>query len=370
MTHNIEFPSLGLQFDVNTTAFSIGSFSVQWYGILIALGFLLAILYASRMCKKMNIKEDALFDSVIVGLICGIIGARLYYVIFYPGDKYINDPWSIFNIKEGGLGIYGGIIGGLLGGGIMAKIRKLKVPAVLDIATIGFLIGQCVGRWGNFINQEAFGTATNLPWGMQSDATAIEVVGPVHPCFLYESILCFIGFILLHFFTRYLRRYDGQTFLLYLVWYGTSRFFIESLRTDSLLIPYTDLRVSQAVAAVTVLAAVVLLLVFMRKTSLTGCGSKKVMELNGIKIKNKNDIFDEEVEATSLFADDEETTADAADEKAETTTLDDIPFEREEVEAKVKELNELYGETDDPEEQVIREMEALEKVAEEKEKEE
>lgn len=367
MTHNIEFPSLGLQFDVNTTAFSIGSFSVQWYGILIAVGFLLALLYASKMCKKMNIVSDALFDCVIVGLICGVVGARLYYVIFYPGDKYINDPLSIFNIKEGGLAIYGGLIGGLLGGAITAKIRKLKVTAVLDIASIGFFIGQTIGRWGNFINQEAFGTATDLPWGMQSAATSVEVVGPVHPCFLYESILCFLGFIFLHFFTRYLRRYDGQTFLFYLVWYGTSRFFIESLRTDSLLIPYTDLRVSQAVAAATVIAAVILLIVFARKTSLTGCGSKKVMELNGIKIKNKNDIFDDDVEAATLFTSDEESTEADAAEDAET---EEISFEKEEIEAKVNELNERYGETDDPEEMAIREMEAMEIIAEEKEKEE
>lgn len=341
MTHHIEFPSLGLQFDVNTTAFTIGSFSVQWYGILIAAGFLLAILYASRMCKKMNISSDALFDCIIVGLICGVIGARLYYVIFYPGDKYLNDPMSILNIKEGGLGIYGGIIGGLLGGGIMAKIRKIKVAAVLDIACIGYFIGQTIGRWGNFINQEAFGTSTDLPWGMESAATAIDVIGPVHPCFLYESILCFLGFIFLHFFTRYLRRYDGQTFLLYLVWYGTSRFFIESLRTDSLLIPYTDLRVSQAVAAVTVLTAVVLLLVFARKTSLTGCGSKKVMELNGIKIKNKNDIFDEDVEATTLFSEldtDEETAEDATEE--ETAEITEEPEAEATAEAESEETTE------------------------------
>lgn len=340
MTHHIEFPSLGLQFDVNTTAFTIGSFSVQWYGILIATGFLLAILYASRMCKKMNISSDALFDCVIVGLICGVIGARLYYVIFYPGDKYINDPISILNIKEGGLGIYGGIIGGLLGGGIMAKIRKIKVTAVLDIASIGFFIGQAVGRWGNFINQEAFGTSTDLPWGMQSAATALDVVGPVHPCFLYESILCLLGFIFLHFFTRYLRRYDGQTFLCYLVWYGTSRFFIESLRTDSLLIPYTDLRVSQAVAAVTVLAAVVLLVVFARKTSLTGCGSKKVMELNGIKLKDKNDIFGDDVEAGTLFSEldtEDETAEDAAETTEEAVAEAEVEAEVEAEETAEKE---------------------------------
>lgn len=318
MTHSIDFPSLGIHFDVNTTAFSIGSFSVQWYGIIIAVGFLLAILYGFKMADRMNINKDRLFDCILVGLICGIIGARLYYVIFYPGDKYINNPLDIFNIKEGGLGIYGGIIGGLLGGAITAKIRKIKVPALLDIAAIGYLIGQGIGRWGNFINQEAFGTATTLPWGMESDATKLEVVGAVHPCFLYESILCILGFILLHFFNKYLRRYDGQTFLLYLIWYGTGRFFIEGLRTDSLMLPFFDIRVSQALAAATVLISVILLIVFAKKTSLTGCGSKKVMELNGITYVKPQKVAQEEVApaAASTIFGEEASTEDETDESA------------------------------------------------------
>ena len=177
---------------------------------------------------------------------------------------------EIFNIKEGGLGIYGGIIGGMLCGGIVAKIRKMNLFAVLDVASLGYLIGQGVGRWGNFVNQEAFGCATDLPWGMYSDRTAAEVVGNVHPCFLYESILCLLGFVLLHLFTRHLRRYDGQTFLLYIIWYGVTRFFIEGLRTDSLLLPGIDLRVSQVLAAASALVAVVLLIVFRNCHKLTG----------------------------------------------------------------------------------------------------
>ena len=114
----------------------------------------------------MHIDQDKLIDVVIVGIIGGVIGARLYYVLFYPGDRYIQDPMSILNITEGGLGIYGGIIGGLGCGAIMAKIRKVKITPILDLAVLGFLIGQCLGRWGNFFNQEAFGTATDLPWGM------------------------------------------------------------------------------------------------------------------------------------------------------------------------------------------------------------
>ena len=282
MSYTVEFPAWGFTFDINPTAFTLFGLEVKWYGILIAVGFLLAFIYALCSCKKMNINQDKLIDVVIAGMICGVIGARLYYVLFYPGDKYIQDPMSIFNISEGGLGIYGGLIGGVLGGVVMAKIRKMKVAPVLDVAAIGFLIGQCIGRWGNFVNQEAFGTRTDLPWGMYSTNTQIEVGGPAHPCFLYESLWCFIGFILLHMFTRKLRRYDGQTFLLYAVWYGIGRFFIEGLRTDSLLTPFFDLRVSQLVAAATVLAGIVLLIVFRKRTTLTGCGSKKVMELNHI----------------------------------------------------------------------------------------
>ena len=279
MTHQVQFPNLGISVEVNPIAFQVGNFTIYWYGIIIGIGFLLAVLYGFSSCKKMNINKDHLLDAIIAGLLGGIIGARLYYVIFYPGDKYITNPMEIFNIKEGGLGIYGGIIGGMLCGGIVAKIRKMNLFAVL--------IGQGVGRWGNFVNQEAFGTATDLPWGMYSDRTAAEVVGNVHPCFLYESILCLLGFVLLHLFTRHLRRYDGQTFLLYIIWYGVTRFFIEGLRTDSLLLPGIDLRVSQVLAAASALVAVVLLIVFRNCHKLTGCGSRKAMEAAGLTVEDK-----------------------------------------------------------------------------------
>lgn len=281
-THVVTFPKLGWSFTVNEVAFSIGSFQVRWYGVIIALGFLLALIYASRSCKKMDIDMDRLVDAVLVGLIGSVICARLYYVIFYPGDKYWKDPMEILKIHEGGLAIYGGVIGAVVFGGIMAKIRKLRVPAVLDLTSLGFLIGQGVGRWGNFVNQEAFGSATDLPWGMYSDNTVAVVGGSAHPCFLYESLLCLLGFLLLHIFTRKFRRYDGQTFLLYIVWYGACRFFIEGLRTDSLMLHFVNLRVSQVLAAVCVVVGVILLIAFRHKTSLTGCGSKKVREAVGL----------------------------------------------------------------------------------------
>lgn len=246
------------------------------------MGFLLAFAYGLWQAPKFGVNRGKIIDVAIVGLVCGIIGARLYYVLFYPGDKYWNDPVQIFYIHEGGLGIYGGIIGGLGGGIAMCKIRKVKVLPMLDLAMLGFLIGQCIGRWGNFINQEAFGGPTNLPWGMQSVNTGNV---PVHPCFFYESLLCAVGFVLLHIFTHKLRRYDGQTFLLYVIWYGAGRFFIEALRTDSLYFPGLPIKISQLVALLSVAAAVVLLIVFRKRMKLSGVGSKAAMAACGITVE-------------------------------------------------------------------------------------
>ncbi len=285
MEHFVEFPGLGLEFTLNTIAFEIFGFAVYWYGIIIALGFVLAVGYGLSRTKYMNIKKDDLYDMVIAGMVLGVVGARLYYVIFYPGDKYINNPLEIFDIRDGGLGIYGGIIGGLLGAAIVARIKKLSMLPILDIGVLGFLIGQGIGRWANFVNQEAFGDATDLPWGMISDATVLPGTSTpvtVHPCFLYESILCLLGFVLLHFFNAKMRRYDGQTFLLYVIWYGISRFFIEGLRTDSLYVPGIGIKVSQAVALLSVAIAIALLVVFRNRTKLTGAGNADIMVLNNV----------------------------------------------------------------------------------------
>lgn len=279
---HVTFPGLGINVTVNPKAFSIGNHDFAWYGIIIAAAFLLAFFYTVKSCKRFHMDEDKFIDVVIVGIIAGVIGARLYYVLFDASSQYINNPISILYVWNGGLGIYGGIICGLLGAALMARHRKVSVPAVLDMGSLGFLIGQCIGRWGNFVNQEAFGTATNLPWRMSSEATQSISPTGVHPCFLYESLWCLLGFILLHIFSRKFRRYDGQVFLLYSIWYGIGRFFIEGLRTDSLLTPYIPLRISQVVAAAAVIAGIVLLIVFRNRTVLTGCGSAKIMELNSI----------------------------------------------------------------------------------------
>ncbi len=301
MEHIVQFPKLGWEFILNETAFTIGSFSMKWYGLLITVGFLLSVAYGFSQIKKMNINGDKLVDVVIVGLICAVIGLRLYFVIFYPvpeggTNPYYDDPMKILRIWEGGLGFFGGLIGAVIGGIVMTRIRKMSTAAVLDIVGVSFLIGQAIGRWGNYFNQEAFGSNTDSIFGMISDATTsylqshqgallaqgitVDPLMPVHPTFLYESVLCAVGFILLHFFNTRLRRYDGQTFLMYILWYGACRFFIESVRTDSLMVgPF---KVSMVVAAALVLFSAVMLIILRKRTVLTGCGSKKAMELNGI----------------------------------------------------------------------------------------
>lgn len=334
---NVSFPGFGINLKINPTAFSIGGHNFAWYGVIIALGFLLAFLYVLRSCKRFHMDEDKLIDAIIVGIIAGVVGARLYYVLFDASTEYLSNPISILYIWNGGLGIYGGIIGGLLGGALMAKHRKISVPAVLDLASLGFLIGQSIGRWGNFVNQEAFGTETNLPWRMSSEATQAFSTNGVHPCFLYESLWCILGFVLLHIFSRKFRRYDGQVFLLYSIWYGVGRFAIEGLRTDSLITPYIPLRISQVVAAIAVVAGIVLLIVFRKRTVLTGCGSKKIMELNSIideVVEKKTEkaeepiddgtstIFESASDAKTVLAggsirDDETMPAVSADDEAE-----------------------------------------------------
>ncbi|MBQ2429067.1 MAG: prolipoprotein diacylglyceryl transferase, partial [Ruminococcus sp.] len=191
----------------------------------------------------------------------GIIGARLYFCIF-KWDYYSAHPIEIFYIHEGGLAIYGGIIGAIAGGLVVAKIQKMRFLPILDVVMIGFLIGQGLGRWGNFFNQEAYGTVTNLPWAMMSEGTLNQ---PVHPCFLYESLWCLLGALLLHLYSKYRQRYAGEIFFMYLVWYGFERMFVEGLRTDSLYLPFRvfgmDIRVSQVLSFALFVTGIVILII-------------------------------------------------------------------------------------------------------------
>ena len=242
--------------EVDPVVVTIGNFNIYWYGIIIGAGFILALIFGIANLKRFGINGDAFYDCVLFGLVAGIVGARLFYVIF-RWDFYSQDPMKIFAVHEGGLAIYGGIIGAVGVGCLVAKIKKVNIPALLDLAGMGFLIGQGIGRWGNFVNQEAFGTETSLPWGMVSENTGGLAV---HPCFLYESVWCLLGFGLLFLVSLKWRKFDGQIFLMYLVWYGLERMVVEGLRTDSLMTPFLNLRVSQIISGVLVIVGVVLLI--------------------------------------------------------------------------------------------------------------
>lgn len=263
--YNVQFPKLGLDFDISPIGFSIGSYHIYWYGIIIASGLLLAVGYAMKTAPRYNVNASKLINCVLVGIITGIIGARLYFC-FFQWDYYSKNPVEILHINNGGLAIYGGIIGSMIGGLIIVKIQKMKVMPVLDIAMISFLIGQGIGRWGNFMNQEAYGTPTDLPWGMMSEGTNMVAV---HPCFLYESIWCLLGFVLLHFYGKYKQKYAGQIFYMYLVWYGFERMIVEGLRTDSLYLPFSpfgfDIRVSQLLSLLIFLIGIILLILNRKK---------------------------------------------------------------------------------------------------------
>ncbi len=273
--NQVVFPRLGLDFEISDTAFTVFGLEIKWYGIFITIGLLLAMIYAFKNMKSYGIDPDRAIDVIIGGVIGGIVGARAYYVIL-NWDSYSGDILSMFNLRNGGLAVYGGIIGAVLLGGLIAKIKKVRFLPLLDIAGAGFLLGQGIGRWGNFTNQEAFGCNTTSLFGMSSgkiqnwiaahgdSATlkageVMEVTKPVHPCFLYESVWCILGFILLAVFAKKIRKFDGQIILTYAAWYGLGRFFIEGLRTDSLMIG--SLRASQALAAVCVIVSVTLLIV-------------------------------------------------------------------------------------------------------------
>lgn len=254
--------------------------TIRWYGAIIAFGFLLAVLFGGRTAYKWKMSLDKMIDVLIYSTIFAIIGARLYYCIF-EWDRYKDNPLEIFAIWNGGLAIYGGIIGGIAAAFVVCKIRKLNFYNLLDMAGMSLLIGQGIGRWGNFANQEAFGTNTDLPWGMWSKKTALYIMDhqdvfaekgiemdpnlPVHPTFLYESIWCIIGFFVLFFITKKLRIFSGQTFLCYGIWYGTGRTIIEGFRTDSLYVGDTTLRVSQLLSLAIVAVCLVALIVFVVK---------------------------------------------------------------------------------------------------------
>lgn len=350
MERVVSFPGLGLEFSLNNAYLSIGSLKIYYYGIIITLGLVLGMIYVFKNFRKVGVDPDKAIDCVLGGIIGGIVGARLYYVIFSWGDFGLDfSSWSefgrtflrLFNTREGGMAIYGGIIGALLVGILIAKWRKINTKALLDVVGVGFLIGQGVGRWGNFFNIEAFGSNTTLPWGMSSPVITdylsskmsyFESIGvivdpnmPVHPCFLYESLWCLLGAALLAVYMKH-RKFDGEVFLMYLGYYGIGRFVIEGLRTDSLMIG--SLRVSQLLAAILVCFSV--LTIILVRSKIKGSHDESFMPLfvttqEGTRILNKEKpIKEDAVKAAKASLSDEALDSEENSENSSDSTEDKI----------------------------------------------
>ena len=273
---NISFPSLGIDIDP-VREFSLGPLNIHMYGLIIAFGLFLAVVYSMRRAKQFGVTEDHILDGVLWVTPFAFLCARAYYCIFQWEELYASNPISVFYIWNGGIAIYGGVLGAVAGIIVFCRIKKISLGAALDLVLLGFLIGQSIGRWGNFFNREAFGAETDtwLRMGLLDPVTG--VVTYHHPTFLYESAWNALGFVILHFLSKR-REYDGQIALGYVVWYGLGRTFIEGLRTDSLYIPGTQLRVSQVLAAVSCLIAVAVLVYFMFKPPVKKLFADRVAE--------------------------------------------------------------------------------------------
>ncbi|MBR5602204.1 MAG: prolipoprotein diacylglyceryl transferase [Clostridia bacterium] len=288
----ISFPGLGIEpFEIAREAFSIGNFAIYWYALLIVTGIALAVLYTKYRSEREGVSVDNLLDIALLTVGLGVIGARLYYVLTTLDSGAYQSFGDVINIRNGGLGIYGGIIGGVIGIMIMCKIRKVNVLSVFDAAAPGVMIAQAIGRWGNFCNGEAYGSQIvdgkityaflgpektfavsennilyKLRMGLESSSTHTDssLVGKgmveVQPTFLYESLWNILGFVLINLIFKK-KKFNGQIALMYFAWYGFGRMFLEGLRTDSLFIPGTGIRISQMLGLVLCVAAVAALIV-------------------------------------------------------------------------------------------------------------
>lgn len=271
MTSSIEFPHLGIYLGSVGKSLNLFGFSIAYYGIVIGCGLLAGLFIALQEAKRTGQNQDNYYDIAIYGAVFGILGARIYYVIF-SWDMYKDNLASVFNIRQGGLAIYGGVIAAVITVLVYAKRKKLSAPLLMDTACLGLVTGQMIGRWGNFFNREAFGEYTDSLFAMKlpvdavrdSDITDLMTKHmttengisyiQVHPTFLYESLWCLMVLILLLLYRKH-KKFDGEVFLMYLCGYGAGRFWIEGLRTDQLLIPGTTLPVSRVLAGTLVIVS-------------------------------------------------------------------------------------------------------------------
>ncbi len=349
MSH-VVFPKLGLDLLMNRAAFSIFGKEIYWYGIIIAVGFALAVLYAMTHAKSFGLTGDQVVDYLIWGTVFAIIGARLYYVIF-SFDSYKNDLLSIFYIWEGGIAIYGAVIGAFASGFVVSKIKKLNRYKIFDLAAIGFLIGQIVGRWGNFVNAEAYGKAfasqnvADLPfWAMGIGDTSVTYV---HPIFLYESLWNLLGLIVIFLLIKPHISFGGEILVFYVGWYGFGRFFTEGLRGgDELYFFSTNIRVSQMLSVLLFLTSVAIFIwkfTHKEKTGPFGMSKVTVFLKGTTMIRKVPYLYPEaaaETEETEDASSPEDENGDVSDEApdapeaseeetAEGNTEEDIPAENE-----------------------------------------
>lgn len=267
--NKVSFPGLGINdITINSIAFTIGSLTVYWYGVILALAVATCACLGMWQAKKHQFTADHVIDFVLVCFPAALIGARLYYV-FSEWDNYKGDPMSILRVKDGGLAVIGGVLAAILAGWILAKIKKIPTNVVFDFCIVYVPVGQAIGRWGNFFNQEAFGTNTDLPWGMISESTSnylrtywpsLNPDLPVHPTFLYESLASICLFFVL-MLIRNKSKFAFTTTSAYFIFYGIIRYFLEGLRTDSLYIGDTGLRTSQVVSVLMVAFGLLLIAV-------------------------------------------------------------------------------------------------------------
>lgn len=244
---------------MDPVAFSIFGIDIMWYGILISAGVLLGVLIALKECKRIGFKEEDLLDFLLIAIPAGIVGARAYYVMF-SWDYYSKNLSQIINIRNGGLAIHGALLAGVIVSVIFCKMRKINPLQILDILMPSVALGQSIGRWGNFINQEAHGGPTDLPWGIMVDGVK------VHPTFLYESIINLLVFIFLMWYARKKKKNEGEVFALYLILYSVGRFFVEGLRTDSLM--FIGLRVAQLISAASILLGIAMFAYLRKKENI------------------------------------------------------------------------------------------------------